>query len=207
MCQTKASEPLDNDAGKSRGRYWLIVILFFHTVNTYMDRACISSAAGAIQNDLGLEDQMLGYIFGMFAIGYALFQIPSGWLADVLGPRRVLAWVVSLWSIFTMLTGAAFNAFSLVLIRFLFGIGEAGAFPGATRALYNWVPAKERGIAQGLFHSGARVGAAISLFLMPFLIALVGWRLTFVINGIIGIVWVTVWLTWFRNDPKDHPRV
>ena len=207
MSQAKACEPLNNDAGKSRGRYWLIGLLFFHTVNTYMDRACISSAAGAMQNDLGVEDQMMGYIFGMFAIGYALFQIPSGWLADVLGPRRVLAWVVSLWSMFTMLTGAAFNAFSLVLIRFLFGVGEAGAFPGATRALYNWVPAKERGIAQGLFHSGARVGAAFSLFLMPFLIAFVGWRLTFVINGIIGIVWVTVWLTWFRNDPKDHPQV
>jgi ACS family glucarate transporter-like MFS transporter len=172
-----------------------------------MDRACISSAAGAMQNDLGFTDQTMGYIFGMFAIGYALFQIPSGWLADVLGPRRVLAWVVSLWSIFTMLTGAAFNAFSLVLIRFLFGIGEAGAFPGATRALYNWVPAKERGIAQGLFHSGARVGAAFSLFLMPFLITLVGWRFTFVINGVIGIVWVTLWLSWFRNDPKDHRQV
>lgn len=106
-----------------------------------------------------------------------------------------------------MLTGAAFNAFSLVLIRFFFGVGEAGAFPGATRALYNWVPAKERGIAQGLFHSGARVGAAFSLFLMPFLIALVGWRLTFVINGVIGVLWVMIWLIWFRNDPKDHPRV
>ncbi len=207
MSRIRAGKPLVNSATKSHGRYWLIGILFFHTVNTYMDRACISSAAGAMQNDLGFEDQMLGYIFGMFAIGYALFQIPSGWLADVLGPRKVLAWVVSLWSIFTMLTGAAFNAFSLILIRFLFGIGEAGAFPGATRALYNWVPAKERGIAQGLFHSGARVGAAISLFLMPLLISQVGWRLTFVINGIIGVVWVTIWLRWFRNDPKNHPRV
>ena len=196
-----------SNAKKSRGRYWLICLLFFHTINTYMDRACISSAAGAMQDDLGINDQMMGYIFGVFAIGYALFQIPSGWLADVLGPRKVLAWVVSLWSMFTMLTAAAFNAFSLVLIRLLFGVGEAGAFPGATRALYNWVPAKERGIAQGLFHSGARVGAAFSLFLMPFLIKLVGWRLTFVINGIIGIVWVFVWLIWFRNDPKDHPRV
>ena len=203
----KASESLNNDVKRSRGRYWLIGLLFFHTINTYMDRACISSAAGAMQHDLGIDDQMMGYIFGVFAIGYALFQIPSGWLADVLGPRKVLGWVVSLWSLFTMLTGAAFNAFSLVLIRLLFGVGEAGAFPGATRAIYNWVPAKERGIAQGLFHSGARVGAAFSLFLMPFLIARVGWRLTFVFNGIIGIIWVIVWLRWFRNDPKDHPKV
>lgn len=203
----KAIGSFNNDVRKSRGRFWLIGLLFFHTINTYMDRACISSAAGAMQKDLNIDDQMMGYIFGVFAIGYALFQIPSGWFADVLGPRKVLAWVVSLWSVFTMITAAAFNAFSLVLIRFLFGVGEAGAFPGATRALYNWVPAKERGIAQGLFHSGARVGAALSLFLMPFLIALVGWRLTFVINGVIGVIWVALWLTWFRNDPKDHPQV
>lgn len=192
---------------KSHGRYWLIGILFFHTVNTYMDRACISSAAGAIQSDLKIDDITMGYIFGIFAIGYALFQIPSGWLADILGPRGVLGWVVSLWSLFTMLSGAAFNAASLLAIRFLFGVGEAGAFPGATRALYSWVPAKERGIAQGFFHSGARVGAAISLSLMPFLIRLVGWRMTFVINGIIGVAWVTLWLKWFRNDPRDHPGV
>jgi ACS family glucarate transporter-like MFS transporter len=198
---------VDNNPGKSRERYWLIGLLFLHTVNTYMDRACISSAADAMQNDLGFQDQTMGYIFGMFAIGYALFQIPSGWLADVLGPRKVLAWVVSLWSIFTMLTGAAYNALTLLMIRFLFGVGEAGAFPGATRAIYNWVPAKERGLAQGLFHSGARVGAALSLFLMPFLITVIGWRLTFVVNGVIGVIWVIVWLSWFRNDPKDHPRV
>ncbi len=189
---------------RSFGRYWLIGLLFLHTINTYIDRACISSAAGAMQSELGIDDVMMGRIFGIFAIGYALFQIPFGWLADVLGPRRVLAWVVSAWSVFTMLTGAAYSALSLLVIRFLFGVGEAGAFPGATRALYDWVPAKERGIAQGLFHSGARVGAAISLFLMPFLITLVGWRLTFVVNAIIGIVWVAVWLIWFRDDPKDH---
>lgn len=204
MSQAKAGKLLNSNAKRTHGRFWLIGLLFLHTVNTYMDRACISSASGAMQHDLGINDQMMGYIFGVFAIGYALFQIPAGWLADVLGPRRVLGWVVSLWSMFTMLTGAVFNAISLVLIRFLFGIGEAGAFPGATRALYNWIPAKERGIAQGLFHSGARVGAAFSLFLMPFLISLVGWRLTFVINGLFGILWVTVWLIWFRNDPKDH---
>jgi ACS family glucarate transporter-like MFS transporter len=150
---------------------------------------------------------MMGYIFGIFAIGYALFQIPAGWLADVLGPRKILGWVVAFWSIFTVLTAGAFNAVSLLLIRFFFGVGEAGAFPGGTRALQRWVPAQERGIAQGLFHSGARVGAAISLFLMPLLIALVGWRMTFVINGLIGVVWMVAWLAWFRDDPKDHPSV
>jgi len=207
LFQAGGVEPVIDNLKRSRGRYWLIGILFFHTINTYMDRACISSAAGAIQRDLNISDMTMGYIFGIFAIGYALFQIPSGWLADVLGPKKVLGAVVSLWSVFTILTGAAFNAASLLAIRFLFGVGEAGAFPGATRALYNWVPAKERGIAQGLFHSGARVGAALSLFLMPFLIRIVGWRLTFVVNGVVGVAWVIVWLCWFRNDPENHPAV
>jgi ACS family glucarate transporter-like MFS transporter len=198
---------VSNRHGRSHGRYWLIGLLFLHTVNTYMDRACISSAAPGIQRDLGIDQQTMGYIFGIFAIGYALFQIPAGGLADTLGPRRVLGCIVGFWSVFTTLTAAAFNALSLLLIRFFFGIGEAGAYPGATRALQDWVPAQERGIAQGLFHSGGRVGAAISLFLMPLLIALVGWRMTFVFNGLVGVAWLTAWLLWFRDDPRDHSWV
>jgi MFS transporter, ACS family, glucarate transporter len=198
---------MDGSHKRSRGRYWLIGLLFLHTVNTYMDRACISSAANAMQRDLGIDPQKMGWVFGMFAFGYALFQIPAGGLADSLGPRRVLAWIVGFWSLFTTLTAAAFNTVSLLLIRFFFGIGEAGAYPGATRALQDWVPAQERGLAQGFFHSGGRVGAAISLFLMPLLIMVIGWRMTFVFNGLVGIVWMTAWLLWFRDDPKDHSWV
>ncbi|MCU0915096.1 MAG: MFS transporter, partial [Planctomycetes bacterium] len=91
--------------------------------------------------------------------------------------------------------------------RFFFGVGEAGAYPGATRALQDWVPAQERGIAQGFFHSGGRLGAAISLFLMPLLVIRLGWRMTFVINGLIGIVWMIAWLLWFRDNPKNHSWV
>jgi ACS family glucarate transporter-like MFS transporter len=192
---------------KTNRRYILIVILFFHTVKTYMDRICISAASTAIQNDLGITNQMMGYIFGIFALGYALFQIPSGWFADTFGPKKALAWVVSAWSTFTALTAAAWNGVSILIIRFLFGMGEAGAFPGATRAIYNWVPQKERGLANGLFHSGARLGSAFSLLFMPFLIRLVGWRLTFIINGLIGILWTIIWITWFKNHPREHPGV
>lgn len=188
-------------------RYVLITLLFFHTVNTYMDRIVISAAAGEIQRDLGASSQMMGYMFGIFALGYALFQIPAGWFADRFGPRKALTWVVGVWSVFTALSGAAWNAASMLTVRFLFGVGEAGAFPGATRALYSWVPPKERGIAQGIFHSGARVGAAMSLLLMPLLVRAVGWRLTFVINGLIGLVWAAAWLGWFRDDPRRNPRV
>ncbi|MHC4694066.1 MAG: MFS transporter [Planctomycetota bacterium] len=190
-----------------RQRYILIVILFFHTVNTYMDRVCISSAKGDIMKDLQISDQMMGWIFGIFALGYALFQVPSGWFADRYGPRKALTVVVSFWSTFTALTGAAFNAVSMLIMRFIFGVGEAGAFPGATRAFYQWLPVKERGIAQGINFSGSRIGAGISYFLMPLVIGLIGWRLTFVANGVVGILWVTVWLLWFRDNPKDNPQI
>ena len=101
-------------------RFWLVLLLFLHTVNTYMDRVCISSAKGAMQNDIsGLDDQMMGYVFGIFAIGYALFQIPSGWFSDRAGARRALTVVVIIWSIFTALTGAVYTAISLLIVRFL----------------------------------------------------------------------------------------
>ena len=161
-----------------------------------------------MQRDInGLDDQMMGYVFGIFAIGYALFQIPAGWFSDRAGPRRALTIVVIIWSIFTALTGAVFTAISLLVVRFLFGVGEAGAYPGATRALYSWLPAKERGIGQGIFHSGARVGAALSLILMPWLIALIGWRWTFAANAALGLVWAAVWWFWYRNEPSEHQSV
>ena len=192
------------DSVASRQRFWLVFLLFLHTVNTYMDRVCISAAKDSMQGDIsGLDDQMIGYVFGIFAVGYALFQIPAGWFSDRAGPRHALTIVVIVWSIFTALTGAVFTAVSLLVVRFLFGVGEAGAYPGATRALYSWLPAKERGIGQGIFHSGARVGAAASLVLMPWLIDQIGWRWTFVANAVIGLVWGGVWWVWYRNEPSD----
>ena len=189
----------------TRQRWLLVLLLFLHTVNTYLDRVCISAAKGAMQDDIvGLNDQMMGYAFGIFAFGYALFQVPAGWFSDRAGPRRALTIVVIVWSVFTALTGAVFTAISLLIVRFLFGVGEAGAYPGATRALYNWLPAKERGIGQGIFHSGARVGAAISLVLMPAVISWIGWRWTFVANGAVGLVWGAIWWFWYRDRPEDH---
>lgn len=192
---------------QSKQRYILIFILFFHAVNTFMDRACISAAKTPIMEDLGIDDQMIGYIFGIFALGYAMFQIPGGWIADNLGPKKALTIVVSVWSAFTALTGAAFNAASMLVLRFLFGAGEAGAYPGSARAFVKWTPPKERGLATGINHSGSRVGAAIALFIMPGLIQWIGWRWTFVVNGLIGLIWVTIWLIWFKNDPKDNKNV
>jgi ACS family glucarate transporter-like MFS transporter len=191
----------------SRQRFVLISILFFHSFNTYMDRACIASALDDIIKDLSLSKEMLGLILGIFAVGYALFQVPSGWIADRFGPRKALTIVVSVWSIFTALTGAARNALQMLILRFLFGVGEAGAFPGATQAFFRWLPVKERGLAHGINFSGSRLGAAFSLFLMPWLISVIGWRWTFGVNGLIGIVWATVWLVWFRDNPKDNKKI
>ena len=191
----------------SRQRFVLISILFFHSVNTYMDRACIASAADHIIKDLSLSKEMFGLILGIFAVGYALFQVPSGWIADRFGARKALTVVVTVWSMFTALTGAARNAIQMLLCRFLFGMGEAGAFPGATQAFFRWLPVKERGIAHGINFSGSRLGAAFSLFLMPWLISLIGWRMTFVVNGLIGIIWAVVWLIWFRDNPKDNKKI
>lgn len=191
----------------SRQRFVLISILFFHSVNTYMDRACIASAADFIMKDLSISKDMLGLILGIFAVGYALFQIPSGWIADRFGPRKALTIVVSVWSIFTALTGAARNAIQMLILRFLFGVGEAGAFPGATQAFFRWLPVKERGLAHGINFSGSRLGAALSLFLMPWLISIIGWRWTFAVNGLIGIIWATVWLIWFRDNPGDNRKI
>jgi len=188
-------------------RYLLIFLLFILTAITFMDRICISTASDMIMADLRISPQIMGYIFAIFAFSYSLFQIPSGWFADKYGPKKVLTFVVSFWSFFTALTGMAWNAISMLFFRFFFGVGEAGAFPGATRAVYNWVPVKERGIANGIYHSGARFGAALSLVFMPWLINLVGWRWMFIINGLIGFFWITVWLIWFKDKPGQHQGV
>lgn len=191
----------------SRQRFILIGILFFHSVNTYMDRACIASAVDYIKRDLSISAEMMGLVLGIFAVGYALFQVPSGWIADRLGPRKALTIVVSVWSVFTALTGAARNALQMLVLRFLFGVGEAGAFPGAAQAFFRWLPPKDRGLAHGINFSGSRLGAAFSLFFMPWLILQIGWRWTFAVNGLIGILWATIWLLWFRDNPKDNPKV
>src|SRR6266567_6960539 len=151
----------------TRQRYLVVMMLFLLTIITFVDRISISTASDFIMADLHISKQSMGYIFGIFAVSYALFRIPSGWLADTYGPKRFLLFVVTFWSLFTALTGAAWNAGSMLITRFLFGAGEAGAFPGASRAIFNWFNAKERGLANGMFHSGGRVGAAATLFLMP----------------------------------------
>ena len=131
-------------------RYLLASSTFSLSLLLYIDRVCISAAKGPIAESLHLNDQQMGWVLSIFALGYALFQTPGGLLSDRFGPRIALASIVSFWSLFTALTGAAWNYISLLVIRFLFGAGEAGAFPGISRAMYSWFPLKERGIINGI---------------------------------------------------------
>ena len=183
---------------------WLIVLTtFLLSVLLYVDRVCISVAKDSVASDLSLSDTQMGWVFSAFALGYALMQTPGGWLADRLGPRRVLTLIVMVWSLFTGLTAAANSYLSMLTVRFLFGAGEAGAFPGMSRAVYSWIPMKERGRVQAINFSGSRIGAAVTLPLITWLLVSFGWRSTFVVLMAVGFVWSIVWFLFFRDDPSQ----
>ncbi|MBV9083193.1 MAG: MFS transporter, partial [Acidobacteriaceae bacterium] len=174
---------------------------------TYIDRVAISSAIPFIRKEFGFSLITIGWILSAFRWTYALFQIPGGWLGDYIGPRRAMALVVGWWSMFTCFTAFAWNAVSMVVIRALFGLGEAGAFPIATRALSRWMLPSERGFAQGITHAGSRLGAAITPVLVVALIMWHGWRAPFLLLGIVGIVWALIWFVYYRNTPREHAGV
>jgi MFS transporter, ACS family, glucarate transporter len=188
-------------------RYQLIGLTFALSMILYVDRVAISTARGPLTSELGLSDTQFGWVLSAFALGYALFQTPGGLVADRFGARVALASVVTLWSVFTALTGLARGYASLLLYRFLFGAGEAGAYPTCARAFYNWLPVAERGLAQGINFSGARLGAAFALPAVAWLVSAAGWRLAFYLLGGIGFVYAAVWWWWFRDLPEDHASV
>lgn len=192
----------DSDILTDLARYLVVFSLFILSLITYIDRAAISSAKTAMSAELALSDQAMGAVFSAFALGYALAQVPSGWLGDRFGPRLALSAVVTVWSLFTALTGMARSLNFLLIVRFLFGIAEAGAFPGSVRAFYNWLPVPERGRANGALFSGTRIGAAIAFPLMAWLLGHWDWRNAFYILAVPGLVWGLLWVLFFRNHPK-----
>ncbi|MDO6518250.1 MFS transporter [Zobellia uliginosa] len=185
-------------------RYFMVVGTFLLALLLYIDRICISVAKDPISEALNLSDKQMGWILASFSLGYAFFQTPSGILADRFGPRRVLTMIVTLWSVFTALTGAAFNFVSLLIVRFLFGAGEAGAFPGMSRAIFSWIPLKERGLVTGINFSGSRLGAAFALPAVAWMVNDFGWRVTFFILGAVGVLWALAWYFLFRDTPEEH---
>src|SRR6266550_4339839 len=188
-------------------RHTLLRFAFALSVITFLDRVCIASAATSIREELHLSAVQMGWVFSAFTIAYAIFEIPSGWLGDTIGPRKVLTRIVLWWSAFTMATGAAWNYISLLAFRFLFGAGEAGAFPNSSRSFSQWFPTKERGRAHGIIFMGTRLGGALAPPLAVALIAGIGWRRSFWVFGSLGVVWGILWWRWFLDDPAKHPAV
>jgi ACS family glucarate transporter-like MFS transporter len=190
-----------------RARYVVLTLLVLLSMITYMDRICISVAATRIKEELSISDAGWGWVIGAFTLSYGLFEIPTGVWGDRVGQRRVLARIVLWWSAFTALTGMARDYFLLVVTRFLFGVGEAGAYPNATGSIGRWFPLAERARAQGFVWGASRIGGALTPILVVPLMLVIGWRGTFLLFGCLGVIWAVVWWIWYRDYPAEHQMV
>jgi MFS family permease len=173
----------------------------------YLDRTCIGLVGPTIMKEFHLDKVTYGWSVSAFNAAYAMFQIPAGYLADRYGPRIVIAAALAWWSFFTVATGLSFNALSLAATRFLFGAGEAGAFPASSRAIAPWLPVEQRAFGQGFQHSGSRLGAALTPAIVVSLMVLWNWRSVFYIFGAVGIACAVLWYNAFRDSPSQHPGV
>lgn len=196
------SDNSSDEIASSRRRWEVIGAVLLVSFLTILARVGISGAKADMARDLGINDVAFGVVFGAFALGYAAFMVPCGLLADRWGPRKSLSLSVFLWSLFTLSTGVVTGVATLVGIRFLFGLAEAGVFPQATRALHNWTLPRERGLALGLMNMGSRLGAAFGLATVPISVERLGWRQSFAVLGIIGVMWAAIWFCWFRDSPS-----
>jgi D-galactonate transporter len=194
-------------ARPSWGRWYILALISLMYLITYLDRVNISTAAPVISKEFGFDKITMGVIFSAFVWAYAIFQVPGGWLSDRFGPRTVLTTIVTYWSAMTAATAAATGAVSFIVVRFLFGVGEAGAFPGATRAMQLWYPPQERGFVQGITHSASRLGAAIAPPLVVWIMTSLDWRWVFYICGALGLVWALFWYLFYRDMPEQHGLV
>jgi MFS family permease len=187
-------------------RWLMIAMCFLANAISYIDRANLAIAAPSIRADLGLDATQMGLVLSAFFWTYAVMQLPAGWFIDKVGVRISLALAVAWWSVFTMLTGLAQNVAQFFGARLMLGVGEAGCIPACTKVAFNWFPRTERGLACSLFNSGSVVGSALSLPLVTLLIAMVGWRGSFVVTGVIGFAWLAAW--WFiYRDPEQYRAI
>lgn len=200
-------------------RYGVLGFACVLSMITYLDRVCFGTVASNIQTEFELSESEKGWLFTAFAFAYAAFEVPSGWLGDRFGARNTLIRIVLWWSVFTALTGMIFPgalAFPLLLgVRFLFGMGEAGAYPNIARAFHNWFPFGERGFAKGAVWMSGRFAGGITAFVVYALMfetvtpegKVEHWRHTFWIFGILGVLWCVIWWWWYRDNPADKPNV
>ncbi len=190
--------------GKFKVRHLILAIMCLLYFVAYIDRVNISVAGPFIRKEFGLSPTELGAIFSAFAVPYAAMQIFGGWCADKFGPRLVLAMLSLIWAAATILCGFAWGLGSLIAFRFILGIGEGGAFPTATRAFTFWLPVTERGFAQGITHSFARLGGAVAPPVVIGIVAWYGWRESFVFLGVVSLLWTALYVWFFRNTPIEH---
>lgn len=188
-------------------RHQVLSFLFTLSAITYIDRTSISLLAADMKADLGIRNDAWGWVLSAFALSYALFELPTGALGDRIGPRKVLLRVVTWWSAFTAFTGLAFNWLSLLVIRFLFGAGEAGAYPNASIVVSRWFPKQEVGRAQSFIWAAGRVGGTLAPWIVIPVAVHFGWRVSFYFLGLLGIVWAVVWYWWFRDFPREMPGI
>ncbi|MFL6416021.1 MAG: MFS transporter [Bryobacteraceae bacterium] len=191
----------------TRVRYKVVAFTMTLAAVTYLDRVCISILAPNIMRDLKLSQVQMGYVFSAFTLAYAIFEIPTARWADRIGSRKVLTRIVLWWSAFTMATAGAFSYVALLIVRFLFGVGEAGAWPNVARVFARWIPARERGRVQGLFFAGAHLSGGLTPIFVAYLARYLDWRTIFVLLGSVGIIWAIGWFLWFRDEPRDHAAV
>ncbi|MBI4890944.1 MAG: MFS transporter [Acidobacteria bacterium] len=188
-------------------RNLVLALLVLLSVITFLDRLAIAAAGPRMQQELGLDPKQWGWILGAFVLAYGVFEIPTGAMGDRMGQRRVITRIVVWWSVFTALTGAVSGFVPLLATRFLFGAGEAGAYPNMAASVARWFPRMERARAQGFVWGGSRAGGALAPLLVVPLQARFGWRASFWILGVIGVAWASVWWWWYRDLPAQSGRV
>ncbi len=191
--------------GATHARYIVIVFMVTLAMVTYLDRACIGAMAPQIAAEFALDEAQMSWVFTAFIISYAMFEIPTARWADKRGAKAVLTRIVTWWSLFTIATAGAYSYASLLVMRFLFGAGEAGAWPCVARVMSRWVPRRTRGTAKGIFFAGAYASAALTTAIVTPLLSHTSWRTVLVAFGCVGFVWIIAWHRWFRDEPTAHP--
>jgi MFS family permease len=188
-------------------RYIVLFLLVVLSAITFLDRLSIAVSGPLIQDQLHIPPERWGWVLGAFVLSCGLFEIPSGAMGDRRGQRRELTRIVAWWSAFMAATAACFSFWQLVIVRFLFGAGEAGAYPNAAGVVSRWFPTTERARAQSFIWAASRLGGVLTPLLVVPLQARIGWRFVFVLFGVLGVAWAAAWWLWFRDSPQEQPGI
>lgn len=199
---------LNHPIQKKSNVRWVVAFMMWAAIAiNYIDRTVLSAAAPYITEEFNLTAGQMGIIMSGFFWSYALLQLPSGWAADKYGQKKTLGFAVVWWSVATALTGLATGFKSLLGLRVALGVGEAAAYPSNAGIAAKWFPKKERATVAGIFDSGSKFGGAVAMPLIAWMIAVFDWKLTFLLIGLVGVVWGIVWMIFFKENPADHKRV